>query len=280
MLSIESARLRSWRAHLALEFERRAARTVLAARRHEGPLVVQKTLYPEGDGVCHGIVVHPPGGLAGGDDIGLNAHLDVDAHALLTTPGAGKWYRSVGPAARQSIQFEIGPGACLEWLPQENIVFNGAHAELPTVVRLASDGSYIGWEISCLGRSGSGENFATGRYRARTFIERDHRALWLENACLEGGGAALQAAAMLAGRPVVATMLAVSEKLDSAVLGMCRSVQPVTGDGAVTLLPGIIVGRYLGGSSEAAKKYFIKIWHLVRPVVAGREAVEPRIWQT
>jgi len=280
MLASEPAQLGSWRAHLALEFERRAARTVLAARRHDGPLVVQKTLHPEGDEVCHAIIVHPPGGLAGGDELRLDARLEASAHVLLTTPGAGKWYRSAGPAARQSIQFAAAPGACLEWLPQENIIFAGARAELRTVVRLSGDASYVGWEITCLGRSGSGESFVTGSYRARTVIERNNRPLWLENARLDGGGAALQAAAVLAGRPVVGTLLAVSDKLNAASLVLCRSVQPATGDGAVTLLPGIIVARYLGGSSEAAKRYFVKLWQFVRPVVAGRAAVAPRIWQT
>ncbi len=175
-----------WRAELELEYQRRAARTVLAARRHDGPLVVQKSLYPEGDAVCHTIVVHPPGGIAGGDDIRLSARLDVNAHALLTTPGAGKWYRSVGPWARQSIQFDVSAGASLEWLPQESIFFNGACAQMRTAVRLTGDGSFIGWEICCLGRTGSGETFASGSFRARTLIERDRRPFWLENATLEG----------------------------------------------------------------------------------------------
>lgn len=280
MLYTQSAQLGSWRAQLALEFERRAARTVLSARRHDGPLVIQKPLYPEGDEVCHAIIVHPPGGIAGGDDIQLNARLDVNAHALLTTPGAGKWYRSVGAEARQCIDFDVGGGACLEWLPQENIIFNGASATLRTAVRLSGDGSFIGWEVYCLGRSGSEEKFSTGSFRARTLIERGSRPLWLENGRLEGGGAALQSSVVLAGQTVVGTLIAASDKLDSAVLGVCREVQPRTGDGAVTLLPGLFVGRYLGGSSEAAKNYFIKLWHNLRPVVAGRKAIDPRIWRT
>jgi len=269
-----------WRAQLGLEFERRAARTVLAARRHDGPLVIQKPLYPEGDEVCHGIIVHPPGGIAGGDDVQLDARLAVNAQALLTTPGAGKWYRSVGAAARQCLQFDVSGGACLEWLPQENIIFTGAIAELRTVVRLSGDGSYIGWEICCLGRSGSGETFSNGSFSARTLIERDQRPLWLENGTFTGGGVALQSAVVLAGQSVVGTLIAASHKLDSAVLEVCRQVRPITGDGAVTLLPGLFVGRYLGGSSEAAKNYFIKLWHNLRPVVAGREAIDPRIWRT
>ncbi|MSP37407.1 MAG: urease accessory protein [Deltaproteobacteria bacterium] len=269
-----------WRAELALDYQRRGARTVLAARRHDGPLVVQKSLYPEGDGVCHSIVVHPPGGIAGGDDLRLSARLDVTAHALLTTPGAGKWYRSAGELARQSLQFDISPGACLEWLPQENIIFNQAHAEMRTAVRLAGDSSFIGWEICCLGRSGSGEKFSRGNLRARTLIERDGRPLWFENGRLEGGGAALRSAVVMADRTVVGTLLVASAKLDSTALNACRALRPINGAGAATLLPGLIVGRYLGASSEAAKNYFIQLWHILRLVVVGREAIDPRIWRT
>jgi len=269
-----------WRAELALDYERRAARTVLAARRHDGPLVVQKPLYPEGDAVCHTIVVHPPGGIAGGDDLQLTARLNVNAHALLTTPGAGKWYRSVGTWARQSIYFDLRDGACLEWLPQENIIFNGACAELRTAVRLSGAASFIGWEIYCFGRTGSGESFSTGGFRGRTFIERDNRPLWLESGRLEGGEAGMQSSVMLAGQPVVGTFMATPQKLDAGVLSACRALQPSMGDGAVTLLPGLFIGRYLGASSEAAKTYFIKLWHILRPVVAGRDAMDPRIWRT
>jgi urease accessory protein len=280
MVNTQSAQLGSWRAQLALEFERRAARTVLSARRHDGPLVIQKSLYPEGDEVCHAIIVHPPGGIAGGDDIQLNARLDVNAHALLTTPGAGKWYRAVGAGARQSIHFEVSSGACLEWLPQENIIFNGASAELRSAVRLSGAASFIGWEICCFGRTGSGETFASGSFRGRTFIERDNRPLWLENGRLEGGGAPLQSPVVLAGQPVAGTLLAASDKLDGHGLAACREIRPLNGAGAVTLLPGLLIGRYLGVSTEAAKNYFIKLWQILRPLVMNRDAVEPRVWRT
>src|SRR5258706_14626091 len=109
--------LASWKAELRLEFEHRAVRTFLAKRRHDGPLVVQKPLYPEGDAVCHAIVVHPPAGIAGGDELEIGVRAAEGAHALLTTPGAGKWYRSGGAWARQRIEFDARGGACIEWLP-------------------------------------------------------------------------------------------------------------------------------------------------------------------
>ena len=141
-----------WRAELALGFERREARTVLAERRQDGPLVVQKPLYPEGDEVCHAIVVHPPAGIAGGDELEVAAKAGAGAHALLTTPGAAKWYRSAGPWARQKLAFEVA--GVLEWLPQETIVFDGALADMGCEVNLDAEACYIGWEILCLGRTG------------------------------------------------------------------------------------------------------------------------------
>ena len=263
-----------------LSFERRGSRTVLAARRHDGPLMVQKPLYPEGDEVCHAIVVYPPAGIAGGDELRLTVDVGAEACVLLTTPGAGKWYRSAGPRARQRIVFDIGPGACLEWLPQETIIFDGALGELSADVRLAGDGCFVGWEILCFGRTGSGERFSQGEFRLRTTIERESRPLWLERARLDGGGAGLDAAPVLAGQPVAGTLVAASLQLDNRALTACRELKPTSGDGAVTLLPGLLVGRYLGDSTEAAKNYFTQLWRVLRPAVAGRTAKEPRIWST
>jgi urease accessory protein len=269
-----------WRAQLALGFERRGARTVLARRRHDGPLVVQKPLYPEGAGVCHAIVVHPPGGIAGGDELEIALEASSGAHALLTTPGAGKWYRTAGPWARQRVALGARPGAALEWLPQETIVFRGAAADLGTVADLAGDACLIGWEILCLGRIGSGERFSRGACRLQTEIRRDGRLQWRERGLLEGGGALLASPAGLAGKPVFGTFYASSPRVGAKQVGACRARAAEAGEGAVTSLPGILLGRYLGDSCEAARDYFTALWRVLRPALLGREADQPRIWRT
>ena len=268
----------SWKARLSLGFSYLENRTVLSERSHDGPLVVQKPLYPEGQGVCHAIVVHPPGGIAGGDELHLEVKAKENAFALLTTPGATKWYRSAGAWAKQSLAF--GVHGLLEWLPQETIVFDGALAQASCEVDLAADAGLIGWDIVCLGRTGSGERFRRGSYRSSIRIRREGRLLWLERGRIDGGGRLLESPAGLGGSPVFGTLFASSLNLDQELLNETRKPKPESGRGAVTLLPGILLARYLGDSSEAARRYFIALWRILRPRLTGLEAIEPRIWQT
>lgn len=119
----------AWQAHLQLRFARQGPRSVAIHKQHHGPLRVQRLLYPEGPACCHVLLLHPPGGIAGGDRLAIEVELQADAHVLLTTPGSGKWYRSVYGRAYQSIRLQVAAGACLEWLPQESLLFDGAHVE-------------------------------------------------------------------------------------------------------------------------------------------------------
>ena len=271
----------SWRAQLALEYTLRGGRTALTGREHSGPLLVQKALYPEGETVCHNIIVHPPGGIAGGDALGLELRLREGTRALLTTPGAGKWYRSSGPKASLAQHFHIGRGAVLEWLPQPAIVFDAAHAETSTEIRLQAEALYIGWEVTCMGRSASGERFNRGELRQRTEVWQSGRRLWCEYARLCGDDPMLVSNAGLAGCSVSATLIAAGREIPKDLLEQCRSVAIAAGEHAgITVLPRVLLARYLGAGSEAAMQYFMALWALLRPALAGRSAVPPRIWAT
>ena len=268
----------TWKASLSLGFSFLDGRTTLSEKRHDGPLVVQKPLYPEGLDPCHAIIVHPPGGIAGGDELELDLRVAAGASALITTPGATKWYRSAGPLARQGVALRVN--GALEWLPQETIVFDGALARAQVDVDLAAAASFIGWDIVCLGRTGSGERYALGSYRSSIALRREGRLLWLERGRIDGGGSLMDSPAGLDGKPVYGTLFAASASLDRKILEKLREEKPEEGTGAVTLLPGVLLARYLGGSGEAARRYFIALWRVLRPALTGREAVEPRIWRT
>jgi len=269
-----------WEARLDLRFEREASRTLLAARRHVGPLRVQKALYPEGSGVCQVVVVHPPGGIVGGDRLTIEVDAGLRAHAQLTTPGAAKWYRSAGPVARSDTVLRVAAGALVEWLPQETMLFDGARAAIRLGIELAEDARFIGWDVTQLGRTASGERFASGRVHQTLELTGGGTMLWCERAVLDGGSRALQSGAILAGAPVFGTMIAAGADVDDGVLAACRAVSPASGAGAVTRLPLLLVARYRGGCAHAARTYFASLWRVLRPVLAGRDAVPPRIWNT
>ncbi len=269
-----------WKARLALGFELRGSRSMLAARSHEGPLVVQKSLHPEGDAVCHAIVVHPPAGIAGGDDLGIDVCAATGAHALLTTPGAGKWYRTTGPWARQRIDLRAADGATLEWLPQETLIYDGARADMVWEARLEGDARLVSWDITCLGRTGSGERFTRGECRLSSRLYRDGRLQWAERGHLLPGSLATESAPGLAGRTVFGTMIVAAIEMAATIIVSCREEAPREGEGGVTQLPGVLVARYRGDSTESAREYFAALWMRVREPVLGRAAVSPRIWRT
>ena len=274
----------SWHAELHLGFVRHGERTVLRENRHRGPLRVQKALYPEGAAVCQAIVLHPPSGIAGGDHLAISAEVGAGAHAQLATPGAGKWYRSCGAEASQCIAFTVAEGATLEWLPQETIVFDGARARMETRVSLAANSRYIGWEILCLGRAAAGERFENGRFELFFRVDRESRPIWLERGGFDGNDAMLSSPAGWAGATVCGTLLCAFPELPqqaAALLEACRKIIPADGaNHGLSALPGILVARYLGNSSEAARLWFAELWAILRPACCGRPAVTPRIWNT
>jgi urease accessory protein len=269
-----------WAAALRLAYARRGARTVLAERAHVGPLRVQRPLYPEGEAVCHTILLHPPAGIVGGDRLSIEVKVGEGAHALLTTPGAGKWYRSAGPEACMTQRITVAAGAVCEWLPQESIVFDGALGTLATEVALAGDAAFIGAEMLCFGRTGAGERFRHGELALRTRLLRDGRPLWLERGAVAGGGALLASPIGLRGAPVAASLLVASPACDEALRDAWRDEPPAVGEGAVTLLPGLLIARWLGPACEPGRAWFTRLWRHARPRVAGRAVDVPRIWST
>lgn len=266
-----------WQARLALAFTRDSDTTRLTRREHSGPLRVQKPLYPEDPSICHAIVVHPPGGVVGGDELAVAAHLNANGHALLTSPGAAKWYRANGRVSRQRIDLSVDAGGSLEWLPQETIFFNDAHVELDHHVTLAADASYLGCEILCLGRRASGESFAKGRVAQRTSVRRGGRLLWWEQGALTP--AALASPLGLGGQSVSAMLLAVGKPVSGDTVAALRALADHSCFG-VTQMKHVLCVRWLGHDSEAARELMLAAWRIVRSAMLGRAAIDLRSWRT
>jgi urease accessory protein len=271
---------RGWTGRLELEYEFLQKSTVLSRNRHKGPLVVQRPLYPEGKRVCHTCILHPPGGVVGGDRLEIDLKLKKNASVLLTTPGATKFYRSGGRFAVQEQQLSVEEGASLEWLPQDAIVFPGAEATISTRIDLAPGATFMGWEILCLGLPVNEKRFTEGRLQTRLSLYRNNKILFLDQLRVQGEQDLLRPSG-LRGFPVTATFIITGAK-DSMLTGV-RELGPKEPDalvGATLLHKDLLLIRYLGHSTFAAQALFAEIWALLRPEILNLTACAPRIWAT
>jgi urease accessory protein len=269
-----------WHANLDLSFVSAAGRTRLAAKAHTGPLQIQKALYPEGPGICHVAVLHPPGGIAAGDRLCVSARLGNDSRVCLTTPGASKWYRCQRGEAQQRLHFSIGAGAALEWLPRENILFDASQVGMTLDVEMQPGGQFLGWEILCFGRRASQERWHSGGLRLHSRVSRAGRALWSERANVVAGSGFEASPIGLAGFSVSGTLLCAGADIEAPLLNACRGIELRSSQSrsGVTTLPGVFLARYLGHSSEDAMVWFTSLWRLLRPALMGVTATAPRLW--
>jgi urease accessory protein len=270
-----------WRGRLALGLERRGTRTVVASREHVGPLVVQRPFYPESDGTCHLYLLHPPGGVVGGDRLETEVEVARGGAALVTTPAATKLYRSAGPLSLVSNQLTVQSGAALEWLPQETIAFGGSRTRLTTRVALEPDAVFLGWEVSCLGRPASGDGFASGELDQRFELTLAGRPLLVDRLHTEGGGSLQRGAWGWGGRTVYGCFVATGTP--AGAVEAIRAALPPGRPGellAVTRVGGVLVLRFLGHGAERARACLGVAWSLAREAVLGKPACAPRIWAT
>ncbi|MBV1897861.1 MAG: urease accessory protein [Cycloclasticus pugetii] len=275
--TIETETVSGWEAQLDLKFAVQVNKTVLSARQQRGPLAVQRAFYPEGD-VCHLYILHPPGGVVGGDRLYINVDVGQQANTLLTTPGATKYYKSQGDTAHQQQRLTVDEGAALEWFPQENIYFPGAKVHLSTHIDLTPTAQFIGWEMHCFGLPANQQKFTEGRLQLDFMLSRNERPLLIEKMNVEANK--LESPTGLRNNSVMAIFLATPA--NNSMLEMVRTL--LTDDNnvliAATLVEDCLLVRYLGDSTEQCRKIFTRLWGELRPLVLKRKACSPRIWAT
>jgi urease accessory protein len=266
----------------------------LLSAEHLGPLRVQRPFYPEGPH-CHLYWLHPPGGLVTGDELCIQAELLPGAQALLTTPSAGKIYAADGGCApqRTHITLNQSAGSYLEWLPQETLVFNGANAQLNTRFNLTADAQLLAWDIVCLGRPASQDWFDQGRCHTGFELWRDGRPVQIERSALTGGEPILWAPWGLGGQltgggsnsahtlgTCIATLSLTRDEQDALLAALNAQFGGPQNRWGVTQKEALLLVRYLGCDTAAAKAGFIHLWQTLRPALMGAEACLPRIWAT
>lgn len=268
----------NWAALLRLELRAAADRTRMVPLERFGPLTVQRAFYPE-QKVCHVYLLHPPGGVVGGDSLDLHLDLQPRTQALFTTPGAAKFYLSSGATAQVHQQFKLAAGAELEFLPQENIYFPGAQVSARTTLALEADSRLVFWEKHCFGRPANREFFATGMLDSQIDLRVSGRLIYTEKQRIDA--AELQRSSGLRNHPVSASLLVYGNPLEQTVRRQLQELQPEFGICGISQpVAELLIARYLGHSTRDADNYFTRLWEFLRPLVMQREAIHPRIWNT
>jgi urease accessory protein len=273
-----------WKATLDLGFVNRGDKTVLKHRSQKGPLAIQRPLYPEGS-PCHTYLLHPPGGVVGGDTLQIKAIAERGAQVLITTPGATKFYRSETKYAKQRQILKVEKDSRLEWLPQENIFFPDAHVRMDTEVHLETGAQFLGWEMHCFGRPALNEGFSSGHLVGKTEIYLDGKRLLTEGLNVRGQDNFLKNKGLL-GYQMMGTLYISIDDDDfcQLVQSLLINMQQDNKKGAVVIaasqLENLLVIRALGNWSEVILDCFQQVWQAAREHWTGECPYPPRIWAT
>jgi len=268
-----------WLAKLELDFYQGSQGKTLLGFKHQGPLRIQKALYPEGPAPCHAIIVHPPGGIASGDCLTVAATVQAESHGLVTTPSAAKWYGAYEHQAASQL-VELTLEGAFEWLPQETIVFDRARVESAINIRASAQASMIGWDHLIFGRKASGESFATGRFAQSLRLWLDDELVWHDRLLLQGSDPLFGSMIGLHGYHAFATLWALqpaSKPWSEVTLTTLREAAPQV---AWTMLhPRLVVGRLLA-PPLSIRTNLLQAWGCLRPQVFSIPAHAPRLWAT
>ncbi len=279
----ENPGVKGWHGSLELAYAQVGKATQMLSAKATAPLKIQRPFYPEGEEVCHSVILHTAGGIVGGDSLGQSIHLQENAHALITTAAAAKIYRSMGEVARQTIKIQVNSGAFCEWLPQESIIFNGAMYHQNLHINLAPNARFLLWEINRFGRSARGEKFVQGEWRSHTEIWQEGRPLWIDRQHLNGSESTVVSDHALGGFPIVATLAWIGDPVTPELVQEARSRWEVRsssseGEAGVTRLTHGLLCRYRGSSTPEVRNWFSEVWQLLRLSFIGRPSCPPRVW--
>ena len=280
-----------WHALLELDYQRSKSADgtpqTVVQHQHEGPLHVLQSLYPEGPQICHNVILHPPGGIVGGDTLEVSVSLREGTHALVTTPAATRFYRSEKELAVQKVRATLAPYSRLEWLPMEALAYNACRARNELVLNVAQGAELMGWDITALGLPQADQPFERGEILQHIEVP----GVWLEKGKLSAQDQVLMNSPVgLAGKRCTAALFFIAgsditrDRRDAA-LETVRAVMDGTPKtdgliaGATSPHPQVLVLRVLADVVEPAMALLQAARAAWRQNLWQLEPVVPRIWK-
>lgn len=268
----------NWLGKLELNFALRKGRSVLTKHVHSGPFFVQRSFYSNDDKMSpHVYLLHPPGGLVGGDQLILSVQLEFNSQALITTPGSTKFYRTNGRFASQKHIFKLSNDSILEWLPQSSIFFSKTKAKISTVFELSKGARMISFDMLCFGNCNQTTIMTPEEIDIYLYISLPDSIGFRDRLKMN----ALNYLNKLNGFRMIASLFAFP--VDKILLNQVRElIIPINNIqiGGATLLDELLVVKLLSNDNQRLKNSLYRIWSAIRPNIIGKKAVVPRIWFT
>ncbi len=242
-----------------------------------------RAMFPqyEADDIKQAVLVTTSGGLTGGDRLAISIAAEPGARAFVTTQAAEKIYRSTGALTEIAVSLRLAEGAWLEWLPQETILFEGARFRRDTAVHVRRDARLIAGEIVVFGRIERGERLETARYFDRWRLYRDDALLWADALSLSDSPQRALGHPAGFGGAVAAALVVFAAPDDAAFIDRARTwIGGSASRGAVTVVNGLLVARFLGNSTAELRGDVARYWCALRAAAATLPSQLPRTWYT
>ena len=177
--------------------------TGIARLRTQGCL---KLLFPKGNDPLVGVLLNTSGGITGGDRLSTAIEVASGGALSLTTQAAERIYRAADGRARVETRLSVAPGAKLDWLPQETILFDRAALDRRLEAEVSGDAHLLVGEALVFGRRLSGERLDRIDLRDRIAIRRDGAPLLTDVFRLDAAGP-MAGPGTLAGAGAMATLV-------------------------------------------------------------------------
>lgn len=270
-----------WIGNLKLKFSWYKEKSILTECKHSGPFIVQRSFYSQEDKITpHVYLLHPAGGLVGGDQLILNVELESGSRALLTTVGSSNFYRTNGSYALQRNIFKLAKNTILEWMPKSNIFFPKSKATIDTTFILEDGARVIACEILCFNNLVLNSSIGPEELNFLLNINLSNSVGLRERLQLNESDYTIK----LGGFKISALFFVVpsNEKMLCQVR-MLMEKELVNDDlqiGGATLLGELLIVRLLGNDNQKLNRLLYCLWRVVRPIVVGKDVVIPRIWNT
>lgn len=219
------------------------------------------------------VLINTAGGIAGGDVFETEIAVAENAHLVVTNAAAEKVYRSEGATSAIRTGATLAPGARLDWVPQETILFDRSRLVRRLDVSLDASATAFLFEATVFGRAAHDEIVREGAYEDRWRVRRDERLVYADTFRLDGAIAEALARPTIAnGNRALASLLYVAPDAEARIEEARGHLDGAASECGASAWNGMLLVRWLAPDIATLRADVVRFMNPFR----GRPL--PRVW--